>query len=228
MKIKSLRRHCFVLLWTFLAALFPAVASADSPKPEAPQVGRASYSGDWKYRVVVTLPGYKSEGVFFELCCKGKPLAAPQINDFAETPWGKLYWTGGNSLFISGWLSQPNKNFPDGKLRTPEELAATPNPNAMIGAPLKFKSAAYPEKGKSIESGRWKLNIAVRNPGTKSEGTTGEVFRDGKPITGKTVNDTVNTTWGTMYWQGGGIEDGLMLWHHWGWGPEPRKGYPQK
>ena len=91
-------------------------------KPEAaPASDQTLQSGKWTYRVVITQPGTRSQGRLGELSYGGKPLLEPAVNDFAETPWGKLYWQGAgiesglNLWDDQGWMRKPRPRHPEGK-----------------------------------------------------------------------------------------------------------------
>jgi len=70
-------------------------------------------SGDWTYRIVITQPGTRSQGRRGELLYKGAALPVPAINDYVETPWGKIYWHGlsvEDGLMLwndQGWMQNP-------------------------------------------------------------------------------------------------------------------------
>lgn len=80
-------------------------------------------SGDWSYRIVVTLPGTRSQGKLGELLFKGAPVPNPaSINDFLETPWSRLYWHGiavEDNLPLwddhQGWMKIPRPKYPEGR-----------------------------------------------------------------------------------------------------------------
>jgi len=91
-------------------------ATASQPSNETLQ------SGKWTYRIIITQPGTRSQGRMGELLYNEKPLAKPSaINDYAETPWGKIYWHGisledGLNLWDDqGWMRKPRPRHPEGK-----------------------------------------------------------------------------------------------------------------
>lgn len=72
-------------------------------------------------------------------------------------------------------------------------------------------------------SGQWKYRLTVTAPGSKSEGTKGELFYDGKPVEGHAPGDYYRTPWGEVQWVGSPV----VLWgeHGWMWrSPEVRGG----
>ncbi len=81
--------------------------SIDQPKDET------RTSGDWTYRIIITQPRTRSQGRLGELLYKGTHLPVPSINDYVETPWGKIYWHGlgvENGLMLwndQGWMQAP-------------------------------------------------------------------------------------------------------------------------
>jgi hypothetical protein len=74
-------------------------------------------SGDWIYRIIITQPGTRSQGRLGELLYSGKPLPVPAINDYVETPWGKIYWHGlsiEDGLMLwndQGWMQTPRPRY---------------------------------------------------------------------------------------------------------------------
>jgi len=84
----------------------------------------------------------------------------------------------------------------------------------------------FPKKGETSVQGDWKLKISIRNKGTKSEGTSGELFYKDKPVKTSGINDAVETPWGVLYWHGEDLHDKLAQWQHWGWSIAARKGFP--
>ncbi|MCX7803881.1 MAG: protease inhibitor I42 family protein [Planctomycetota bacterium] len=115
-------------------------------------------SGDWTYRLTVKLPGTRSEGRFGSLLYREKELGpAPAVNDYIETPWGRMYWTGpfDDSWGDHGWMPRPNPSplhKPEGRRLAPEELlrkdATGSGVPAADGAVL---TAGEEEDGKTIE-----------------------------------------------------------------------------
>ena len=91
-------------------------------------------SGEWTYRLVVKRPGTRSEGRFGTLSYKEKDVTAAGINDYIETPWGRLYWVGSlddDSWGDHGWMPRPNPS----PLHKPEGKRITPDAAAKEGAP---------------------------------------------------------------------------------------------
>lgn len=115
MKKVSLHLIALSILLTGLAATIgcnreqtPASAPAiEQPKDET------RTSGDWTYRIIITQPGTRSQGRRGELLYKGVALPVPAINDYVETPWGKIYWHGlsiPDGLMLwndQGWMLAP-------------------------------------------------------------------------------------------------------------------------
>lgn len=109
---------CFILL-TGLAAVTgcnreqapTAAPSVSIPKDET------RTSGDWIYRIIITQPGTRSQGRLGELLYKGTALPVPAINDYVETPWGKIYWHGlsvEDGLMLwndQGWMMEPRPRY---------------------------------------------------------------------------------------------------------------------
>ena len=64
-------------------------ASAAPPSIDIPK-DEIKTSGDWTYRIIITQPGTRSQGRRGELLYKRAALPVPSINDYVETPWGKI------------------------------------------------------------------------------------------------------------------------------------------
>ncbi len=115
-------------------------------------------SGDWTYRFEAKRPGTRSEGRYGTLLYKDKELApAPSVNDFLETPWGRMYWTGpmDDSWGDHGWMPGPNPSplhKPEGKKLLLENLfgkdsraADAPPPEGAV------LTAGEEQNGKAME-----------------------------------------------------------------------------
>lgn len=87
-----------VIVLAALASLSPAAAPASAPARIAPKVDigePGTYrSGLWEYKLLVTSPGSKSEGLLGKLLFGGKPVPAPVTGDYYRTPWGEVQWVG--------------------------------------------------------------------------------------------------------------------------------------
>jgi hypothetical protein len=78
-------------------------------------------SGAWTYVYSISNPGSRSEGYHGVLLHSQTELPAPvNINDFHESPWGRLYWVGKPDVLFGahGWM--------------PKTLAREPVGQAMI------------------------------------------------------------------------------------------------
>lgn len=82
-------------------------------------------SGVWTYTVKITGEGTKSQGLEGALTFRDQPVhPAAKVNDWVETPWGKMYCMGEVILPWErhGWMPQPRRNAPDGRqLDAPKE-----------------------------------------------------------------------------------------------------------
>jgi predicted secreted protein len=114
-------------------------------------------SGKWKYELIVRAPGTRSEMRKGTLSYDKKPLPeAEDINDYYETPWGKMYWVGETQSRWGdhGWMPEPSKRFPDkeGEKLTPpgeEDEPAAESPPGEEPEPVKLTSE---HDGKTVEA----------------------------------------------------------------------------
>ncbi len=101
----------------YLALLTLVAGCASSPRPEGTaatgldltQSGQHT-SGAWTYIYSITNPGSRSEGYHGVLSYRQIELPAPgRINDFYETPWGRVYWVGKPVVLfgVHGWMPAP-------------------------------------------------------------------------------------------------------------------------
>ncbi|MBN2314004.1 MAG: hypothetical protein JXM79_08745 [Sedimentisphaerales bacterium] len=75
-------------------------------------------SGAWTYDYSITAPGTRSEGYHGNLSYNQNELPNPMhINDFYETPWGRLYWVGKPVVLFGahGWMPNPLAREPVGQ-----------------------------------------------------------------------------------------------------------------
>jgi hypothetical protein len=112
----------FIALSILLTALTATIgcnreqAPVAAPSIEIPK-DEIRTSGDWTYRIIITQPGTRSQGRLGELLYKGVALPVPAINDYVETPWGKIYWHGlsiPDGLMIwddQGWMLEPRSRY---------------------------------------------------------------------------------------------------------------------
>lgn len=82
-------------------------------------------SGKWKYVFEIKAKGSRSEGQYGQLFFDGKEVPdAENINDYHETPWGRMYWVGRREVIWGphGWF--PETPFSRTLTRLPHPLAA--------------------------------------------------------------------------------------------------------
>ncbi len=75
-------------------------------------------SGDWTYSYSISNAGTRSEGYHGVLSYKQIEVPTPMhINDYYETPWGKLYWVGQPVVLFGshGWMPKPLTREPTGQ-----------------------------------------------------------------------------------------------------------------
>lgn len=85
----------------------------------------------------------------------------------------------------------PRESLPESK--PPAELPPDPLP------PVKLKPID-PAKGGTYTSGKWRYQMQITGPGTRSEGRWGWLTYDGQKLPRGNVNDYYNTPWGPIYW----------------------------
>ncbi len=104
---------------------------ANASKPDITQPG-TYVSGPWKYRLIVTSPGSKSEGTKGQLFYGGKPVEESARFDYYRTPWGDVQWVGSPGVLWGehGWvLRQPGIQ---GGRELPEPLLPANGPLVMV------------------------------------------------------------------------------------------------
>jgi len=119
-----------------------------APQPEKPEPIRLDRSHtyvwqQWKYEFKITAPGTRSEGRWGTLYFAGRQLPPAEINDYYETPWGKIYWVGTPDVRWGdhAWMPRPKP----GSDRRPRRLA--PPAATAPGSQLSFTMA---DNGKQV------------------------------------------------------------------------------
>lgn len=75
------------------------------------------------------------------------------------------------------------------------------------------------DKDDHYTEGAWEYRFTVTLRGTRSQGCTGELFYQGKPVAEpETINDFYQTPWGAMYWVG---KPAVLFGGH-GWMTKPK------
>jgi len=122
----KLRETLWILRWTAYIALVALVAGCTpgrrpegivSTRLDRTQDGQHT-SGAWTYTYSITNPGSRSEGCHGLLSYRQTEVPAPmRINDFYETPWGRLYWVGKPVVLFGGhgWMPTPLVREPIGR-----------------------------------------------------------------------------------------------------------------
>jgi hypothetical protein len=114
-----------------------AQTTATSPAETIDTSRNGTYtSAPWEYRVTISGEGTRSEGYTGKLFCHGKELPAPDgVNDFYETPWGKMYWVGRPKVPFGahGWMPKPLPSQPVGKALAAPAPATQPATTATSG-----------------------------------------------------------------------------------------------
>ncbi len=88
----------------------PPVAPPKKPEPIRLDRPHTYVWEAWKYVFNITAPGTRSEGRWGKLYYAGKELPPAEVNDYYQTPWGKLYWVGMPQARWGdhGWMPRPN------------------------------------------------------------------------------------------------------------------------
>ncbi len=82
---------------------------------------------------------------------------------------------------------------------------------------LNYVAAIYPDNHYLEKKGDWILRVYYRAKGTRSEGTQGFLFFQGKLIIGKHVGEELETDMGLMKYYGEFNKDVIHLWEPSGW-----------
>lgn len=166
----------------------PVVTAPIATAPVAPVDTSKSgvyRSGRWEYQYTVSLAGTKSEGYYGKLLFDGKPApAATGLNDYYQTPWGKLYWVGRPVVAFGGhgWMLKAKPSRPAGK-QLSDPAAAAERPAIMM--------QVLTEK-ESKEEDQTKIEEWVREELKKLNVTQVRVERDWFRLTDQavTIHDT--------------------------------------
>lgn len=67
----------------------------------------------------------------------------------------------------------------------------------------------------AYRSGLWEYRLVVTSPGSKSEGTLGKLYYNGKPVEDAVIGDYYRTPWGDIQWVG----NKELPWGAHGWSP---------
>ena len=102
----------------------------------------------------------------------------------------------------------PRESLPESK--PPAELP----PDPRVAAKPK---PIDPAKGGTYTSGKWRYQMQITSPGTRSEGRWGWLTYDGQKLPRGNVNDYYNTPWGPIYW----VDVPTTAWSAHGWMPVP-------
>jgi hypothetical protein len=125
MHSRTQQSHCGRTHWAGCLALLVLVAGCPQARhAEKPVSATTSLtgpgehtSGAWTYAYSVTNPGTRSEGYHGVLSYEQIEVPTPMhINDFYETPWGRLYWVGKPVVLFGdhGWMPKPLAREPVG------------------------------------------------------------------------------------------------------------------
>ena len=83
-------------------------------------------------------------------------------------------------------------------------------------APAKLKPI-NPAKAGMYAAGKWRYQLQIVSPGTRSEGRWGWLTYDGQKLPRGDVNDYYNTPWGPIFW----VDVPTTAWGVHGWMPAP-------
>jgi predicted secreted protein len=102
----------------------------------------------------------------------------------------------------------PSENLPEG--RPSAELPPNPPAAARLG-PIN------PSKAGTYTSGKWRYQLQITSPGTRSEGRWGWLTYDDRKLPRGNVNDYYPTPWGPIFW----VDVPTTAWGAHGWMPVP-------
>ncbi|HUT59766.1 MAG TPA: protease inhibitor I42 family protein [Phycisphaerae bacterium] len=137
---------------------------APDPGKIAPKQSDTYKWGKWKYVYKVAQAGTRMEGYHGALLYDGKAVPTPQppggpTNDYYETPWGRVYWTG-----------QPNM------IQGPHEWMPGPRPRSRMGKQLPDPGQPGPAGDAAFQS------VVLRDVQGLSGGQDLWLFADGRLI----------------------------------------------
>jgi len=120
-------------------------------------------SGRWEYQYTVSLPGSKSEGYYGKLLFDDKQVSPPEnINDYYQTPWGKLYWVGQRPVPFGGheWMPDAMPSRPEGKqLLDPAAAARRPAIMMQVLVEGEQQEERKPEMEEWVQEDLSKLDV---------------------------------------------------------------------
>jgi len=110
----------FIVLWTALvvAGCGNVGSSASLGQEKLLSKEGTHRMGPWRYEYSVANKGTRSEGHYGKLFYREQELPAPaHINDYYETPWGRIYWVGHRPVLFGnhGWMASPLAREPIGQ-----------------------------------------------------------------------------------------------------------------
>ncbi len=172
-----------------------------------------------------------------ETPAEGKPAdpppETPHSGDSQDKP--PLAWTaptnGGNPARPNETPAPPAgpdiSPPPAARVETPAPLDTVPAGKPPAELPPNVVASAKPKpinpaKAGAYVSGKWRYQLQITGPDTRTEGRWGWLTYDGQKLPRGEVNDYYNTPWGPIYW----VDVPTTAWGVHGWMPAPRPGVP--
>jgi hypothetical protein len=143
--------------------------------------------GQWKYVYLVWARRTPRQGRSGRLYFASAEVKAERVGDYVETPWGKMYYWGvpthahGNQ----GWLPVEKSSESGRKIIVTQ---AREKIDLSVPATYRFSD--------------WRYVYAVWAPGTRSEGSVGQLFYRGRSVEPGGPGDWVDSPWGKLYYHG--------------------------
>ncbi len=161
-----------------------AVPSESAVQPRIgkldPAKAGAYTAGKWRYQMQIEGPGTSREGRWGWLTYDNQKLPRGEVNDYYETPWGPIYWSGVPSTTwgVHGWMPAPLPQSHRQGMRL-EISAATlatgsTNPQTLTAQPSAAPRPQTLELNKTHNGQLAKLHlgniVVIRLPGNPASG----------------------------------------------------------
>jgi len=118
-------RFLVISVLVCLGAMVSTTVARDRVEPVDQGISKAYINGVWSYTHIITGPRTDGEGTWGILIYREKVLGYnAAVNDYYDTPWGRIYWHGTLIRRLSGphfWMPFPKVNRPEGRELDPEK-----------------------------------------------------------------------------------------------------------
>ncbi len=199
--MKKTTRGCIVV---GAATLWLVSAGALAQEIPVPAAQPARFAQDkWVYFQSVARQGTPAETRSGTLRYDGKDVAAPEIFDYVQTPWGTMYWWGDNARQgRSGWLlSKPSA----------QEIGKQVQPDAKTAHSDEIDLS----RTRTYARRQWRYEYEVTLLASGQTLGKGQLTFADKPVQAGGLRDYVRTPWGVMYYWGdekGNAGEGYRGW----------------